>query len=406
MKKTLVAIAALAALGAQAQSTVTLTGVMDAGYQSGKEYGQSASTVVQNGSRTTAIKFIAVEDLGQGMKAKFQFEADPAITAANGNLNNAYIKADARAFANSAAQSGNTASAQSGLVGAGYNYVGLESSIGEVQFGTLNTNTLATQGLGAQKFGTAIGSGYKKIWADLTRFENSFKYITPTIAGFNATYLKGVANDSAYGSTTTVTLRRPAVEEIGLNYANGPVAVAYSNLTSKTSPNEAPATTAATVSAANVKTTYDTLAATYDFGIAKVGYGMQNAKNNAGFNTAVTPLDRSLNTKAQMLTATVPYGNFLFLANSGSRKTNNQGGVLDTQTALNGQKSKFTGLGAHYNFSKNTYAYLMYEKATMNDVDMSAVVVNGAAGSNAAQALTAGTDRKRTVTAIGLSTAY
>ena len=373
---------------------------MDAGYQSGNEYGQRATTVVQNGSRTTAIKFIGVEDLGAGLKAKFQFEADPAITAANGNSNNAYIKADARAYANGAAQSGNTASAQSGLVGAGYNYVALESAtLGQIEFGTINTNALATQGLGAQKFGTAIGSGYKKIWAELTRYENALKYTTPTVAGFNASVLSGVGNNSAYGSTTTVTLRRPAVQELGLNYANGPVAVAYSHLESKTSGNEA-VVSATAASASDVTTKYDTFAATYDFGVAKVGYGLQNAKNNAGFDTAGTPLSHALDTKAQMLTVTAPYGNWLFLANSGSRKTNTQGGAAAVQTALNGQKSTFTGLGAHYNFSKNTYAYVMYESAKMNDADMTAIVINGVAGSNTTS------DRTRTVTAIGLSTAF
>ena len=376
-----------------------MTGIMDAGYQTGTEYGQSAKTVTQNGSRTTAIKFIGVEDLGGGLKAKFQFEADPAIAAADGNNNNALVaNTTATAYANAAAQKNGQASAQSGLVGAGYNYVALESAtFGQIEFGTINTNTLATQGESAQKFGTAIGSGYKKIYAGLTRYENSFKYTTPTFAGFNASFLNGVGNDSAYGSTTTVTLRRPEVKEIGLNYANGPLAVKYSNLTSTTSPNEA-AASATAAAGSNVKTTYDTFAATYDFGIAKVGYGLQNAKSNAGLDTASN--SHALDTKAQMLTATAPVGNWLFLANTGSRKSNNMGGTPTLQTALNGKKSTFTGLGAHYNFSKNTYAYLMYERATMNDADMTAVVINGAAGDNSTS------DRTRKVTAIGLSTAF
>jgi predicted porin len=76
------------------------------------------------------------------------------------------------------------------------------------------------------------------------------------------------------------------------------------------------------------------------------------------------------------------------------------GSTSAKQTALNGQKSTFTGLGAHYNFSKNTYAYYLYERATMSDSDMTAVVINGAAGSNTTS------DRTRNVTAIGISTAF
>jgi hypothetical protein len=124
---------------------------------------------------------------------------------------------------------------------------------------------------------------------------------------------------------------------------------------------------------------------------------LQTAKNNAGFNTAATPVDLSLNSKAQQFTVSAPSGAMLFMANIGNRVTNNT-----SVTALNGTKSTFTGLGAHYNFSKNSYAYLMYERATMNDVDLTAVVVNGAAATNTAGAY----DRGRSVTAIGFSQAF
>jgi len=385
---------------------VTITGIMDAGYQSGKEYGQDAKTVVQNGSRTTAFKVIGVEDLGAGLKAKFQIEVDPAITAANGNVNNVTNTTTntqtggAPNTANGTAQTTNNATAQSGLVGAGYNYVAIESAtMGQFEFGTINTMTLDTQGLSAQKFGTAIGSGYKKIWAELTRYENSYKYTSPTFSGVKASYLVGVGNDSQYGTTSTVVLRRSAVNELGLAYDNGPVAVKYALINSTSSANEA-AVTSTAANAANVKTTYNTLAASYDFGVAKVAYGYQTAKNNAGFDTASTPLDHSLSTKAQMYTVTAPVGNLLFLANLGSRTSNNMGSTSAKQLVLNGQKSTFTGLGAHYNFSKNTYAYYLYERATMSDADMTAVIINGAAGSNTTS------DRTRNVTAIGISSAF
>jgi len=253
--------------------------------------------------------------------------------------------------------------------------------------------------LGAQKFGTAIGSGYKKIWADTTRYENSWSYKTPVFNGFSATYLNGIGNDSVYGSSTTVVLRRPVVNELGLNYDQGPVSVKAAMLTSTTSANEAAATTTAGA-ASNVKTAYNTLAATYDFGVAKVGYGYQTVKSNTGADTTTT-LDHGINTKATMYTVTAPVGAVTLLANLGSRTTNNQGGVQANQTALNGQKSTFTGLGAHYNFSKNTYAYYLYERATMSDADMTALVINGVL-----QTAQTGQDRTRNVTAIGISTAF
>jgi len=176
------------------------------------------------------------------------------------------------------------------------------------------------------------------------------------------------------------------------------VSVKASFLTSTTSANEAAATSTAGA-ASNVKTSYNTLAATYDFGVAKVGYGYQTTKDNTGADTAASA-DHGKNLKATMYTLTAPVGAVTLLANVGSRTSNNYGGTATKQAILNGQKSTFTGLGAHYNFSKNTYAYYLYERATMSDVDMTAVVINGATGSNTTS------DRTRNVTAIGISTAF
>ena len=189
------------------------------------------------------------------------------------------------------------------------------------------------------------------------------------------------------------------MNELGLNYDNGPVSAKFSTINSTSSANEAAVSATAAV-AANVKTTYNTLAATYDLGVAKVGYGYQTTRNNAGFDTAATPLDHSISLKAQMYTVTAPVGSLLFLANVGSRTTNNMGSTAAKMTALNGQKSTFTGLGAHYNFSKNTYAYYLYERATMSDVDMTATISNGVANNNSTS------DRTRNVTAIGISSAF
>ena len=60
MKKTLVAIAALAATGAYAQSTVTIDGIMDANYMNAKAYGQGYSLVHQSGARKTNNGIVTV----------------------------------------------------------------------------------------------------------------------------------------------------------------------------------------------------------------------------------------------------------------------------------------------------------------------------------------------------------
>jgi predicted porin len=391
MKKTLVAIAALAAAtGAMAQSSVTITGIVDAGYQSGKEFGQSATMVQQNGSRTSALKFVGVEDLGGGLKAKFQIGTDMSITANDGNNNNSGTTTGTNGtnfVAGGAGQTRGQASAQSGLVGAEQNYVGLQGNFGEVQFGTINTNTLGVFGVAAQQFGTAIGGGYKKgIYGGYTRYENSMLYVTPTFNGFSARFQNGAGNGNEYAlANTTVLLRRPTINETGLNYAQGPVTAGYAHLTSKS----ASADAAAASAGPDVTTTYDTFALAYDFGVAKVAYGNQQTKNN--FTTA-------LKQSASNLSVTAPYGNFLFLANVGSLK--HEAGYYGTVTTNVGKKNDIRGLGVHYNLSKNSYIYLLNEKQTLNAYDMTSAVIAGAAGNNTTS------DRTRSLTAIGISTAF
>ena len=78
MKKTLIAMAALAATSAFAQSSVSIVGFVDAGYKNTSSgiASNKKSEIAINGTGTTAIHFRGVEDLGGGMKALFQAEID------------------------------------------------------------------------------------------------------------------------------------------------------------------------------------------------------------------------------------------------------------------------------------------------------------------------------------------
>ena len=78
MKKSLVALAVLAASGAaMAQSSVTLFGIVDAGYAVGNGNGTGSSNKTQlrnSGYNSSRLGFRGVEDLGGGMKAGFHLE--------------------------------------------------------------------------------------------------------------------------------------------------------------------------------------------------------------------------------------------------------------------------------------------------------------------------------------------
>jgi predicted porin len=80
MKKTLIALAAVAVSGAAfAQSTVTLSGTFDPSYSKVTTTTAAGAktnvTTLANGQQgTTAIKFSGTEDLGGGLKAIFMLE--------------------------------------------------------------------------------------------------------------------------------------------------------------------------------------------------------------------------------------------------------------------------------------------------------------------------------------------
>jgi len=71
MKKTLIALAAVAATtGAFAQSSVTLSGVIDVGVE--KRFSGDATRVTPNRNGTSNWTLSGTEDLGGGLKAVFQ----------------------------------------------------------------------------------------------------------------------------------------------------------------------------------------------------------------------------------------------------------------------------------------------------------------------------------------------
>ena len=92
MKKSLIALAVLAASGAaMAQSSVTLFGVVDATYAYGSGSASNKSQLTNSGYNSSRLGFRGVEDLGGGMTASFWLEAgvnNDNGSGANTNTNN------------------------------------------------------------------------------------------------------------------------------------------------------------------------------------------------------------------------------------------------------------------------------------------------------------------------------
>jgi|NOAtaT_5_FD_contig_123_15859_length_1458_multi_30_in_0_out_0_2 predicted porin len=389
MKKSLIALSVAAAVstGAQAQN-VTVTGILDSMYLSGKYFGQSYKEIGQNGARTTNVTIRGSEDLGGGLRANFRFEVQPQLISGDGNGYNYAIAATGALAADRATQTTGQTALQSGLTGKGYSFVGLSGGFGEVQFGTINSPSFGTYAVssGLTGLGTGIGSGYGGSHGIIgssgtntfTRFENSVMYSSPTINGVTFHALTRLGNSSQYGSSTGGTLRRPGVTDFALQYVAGPLTVRGAILSTKNPGTEATTNTSVTPAQANLETTTTTLAAGYNFGTVRLGAVVQNVKNDAGAtsgngngsNTTTGKIDQ----ERVMAHVAVPLGAWRFLAAHGYQTTNEH-----NVNALEGKKTTLTGVGAEYDLSKRTFVYARYETGKANDRQASSINVNGAA---------------------------
>jgi predicted porin len=377
MKKTLVAIAALAATGAFAQSSVTIDGGLDAGYQAINYKGNKVSGINGNGSSTSQINFRGVSDLGGGLKADFRVESDWNTASNKGNTGSA----------STATTLGQETVAAASAFGNGELRVGLSGGFGRVDLGAPNMNTLTTLGTG-QPFGTAIGGGYASVTrvnaaGNAVRDDNAVKYTSPAFMGLTASLYKSNKQTKASAAAATSTVAgtqqtsystalgaydKLGSQEVGLNYANGPIAGSYSTLKQDS----------VDVGTGTTATTVNTLGANYTMGAFKALVLNQTVKTTTG--TVAT------DTNYTALTGTYTMGNTVLMASTGSLKQDVGSNA--------GKKSKLTGLGADYNLSKTTALYARYEK------------IDDQAGAISAAASIDGSEKTRTRTAIGLRTSF
>jgi predicted porin len=195
MKKTLIALAAVAATGAAfAQSSVTLYGVADAALA--KVTGNSAELMsagtMNNGNSRWGVR--GTEDLGGGLKAGFNFEQGLSLN--DGSLS----KAGAGEFGRAA-------------------WMNLSGGFGELRLGrTLNPSFYAAAAwelTGAANYSVVV-SQFGGVLGGI-RNSSQIAYTTPNMGGFSATVgyvLKGNSADEK------------AKVDLNAIYANGPLSVA------------------------------------------------------------------------------------------------------------------------------------------------------------------------------------
>ena len=246
MKKSLIALAVLAASGAaMAQSSVTLYGVVDTGltYSKGEESVYGMTHV--GGNVNSRLGFRGVEDLGNGLKATFNLES--GFSADDGTN---YMGQDGLAFTRTST-------------------VGLAGNFGEVRLGRmLTTSYLAVSrydafgdtGIGASLAWNIPQTGYAP------RTENAISYTSPNFSGFKI--------GAEYGFGEKQKARDSRYFGMGATYDNGPLSLGlgYDRLNSNTMDG--------LLAASDLKTVH--LGGAYNFGVAKLlAFYKQSKVSNA-----------------------------------------------------------------------------------------------------------------------------
>jgi predicted porin len=324
MKKSLIALAVLAASGAAlAQSSVTVYGRADIAVGGEKALNAAKTAQVSetkafdNALTTSRLGFRGTEDLGGGLKANFQLES--RINLSNGAYTNA-------------------------TTFHGASTVGLSGGFGQVRAGRMTTVLDDLRGLANSSnvfdsnLFTPTGEVFKSGGDFGSRFANMLRYDMPAMGG-----VYGGANyafeQSAGKNDTLVGLM--------LGYKAGPVNVAMGIQNEKT------------------KNEYVTLAGSYDLGMASIsaGYNTRDGVNTGASTGKDTEFTIGVN---------VPMGN-----------VNLSAGYATSETKIGGAKSAEAdgfGFGATYALSKRTRLYAGYrtldlKKGGKADVDTQAYAV-------------------------------
>lgn len=318
MKKTLIALAALAATSAFAQSSVTLYGVVDLGYFTEKttDAATSKTTGLRDGLSGNRFGMRGTEDLGGGLKANFTLEYGVAPDAAATPMNNRI------------------------------SFVGLNGDFGGVKLGQMYSQIHQVQG----EF-DANGNATAQGWLGgatrhTVRTANSIVYTTPSMSGFTAAVEMGFGENAQAG---TATGKKGNLTAIGLTYAAGPLVVKAATETAKESgiffaapgitANATKSNVAMSDEKANRKTS--SLGASYDLGVAKLMFMASSAKAGSAADTGKVDTSN--------FGVSVPMGAVTLNATASNAK------YKDGAAAA--VKASGYQLGATYALSKRTTAY-------------------------------------------------
>jgi len=366
MKKTLVALAALASVSAFAQTSVVIDGFIDRGYVATNSTNDASdSKLIGSNSGTTTVGIKVREDLGAGLSAGLSINTDWAelggATAAN-----AVANAQSTGFANS------------------QSFLDITSKdMGTLRLGAPNNFTLTNAiSVSAPAFSTGVGSQYSSAYAiaagagtgtsgrggtvDFSgtntatasnsgaraiRIANTIQYSSPSFNGVSIHAGYTQANNNV--TTISGAGNTPGVTETALRYTNGPVDAMYTTIKYTVGSNGISQTTCVMTTGVCVLTADTNAAQTSTQNLLGVAYTvMPNLKVNFGSGT-YSSSTATYQGSSKNYGATYTMGQIdLMLLTSATN---------DTSTA-NFDK-KMTGYGLNYNLSKQTRAYVRLNRS-------------------------------------------
>jgi len=319
LKKAALIILGLASTAAQAQTNVTIYGIVDAAIvgESGGSAGR-ITKVTSGAASASRIGFRGTEELGDGMQAFFTLETGAKIDTGELDATNTIFNRQA--------------------------FVGLKTKAGAVAFGRQYTPYHLTLTSVADPFGTGYAGTSKNLFPDNgtnVRTSNTVTYVSPKVSGVNVelAYSVGEQTDSSAGRQCGGAIA----------YANGPLTLrlAYNSKN----------TDVVSTGTSHELGRNTLLGGNYDLKWAKLyfAYGIDKGFNSATLGNANNPYGSvrptpSTDGRDMLLGFSAPIGPGRLIFSAMHK---------DDRTGFNQDASSW-GIGYLYDLSKRTGLYAAY----------------------------------------------
>jgi len=378
MKKSLVALAALAATSAFAQ--VTIDGYIDRGYLiTNNSNNQVDTRTVASNAGTTTVGMKFRENVGGGITIGGQLNTDWS-DAGGATQANAIQPSQTSGFANS------------------QSFADISGSFGTIRLGIPNSFTLTNAtAVAAPLFSTGVGGAYSSVFsianglgtgstgfggtvglantaigstgvaaaagARAIRIANTVQYSSPSFNGLTAHVGIAPQNNNvipASGGSSTSAGNTVGMTEYALRYTNGPIDAMYTSIKYEVGSNG----TAQNRYTGPSMASNGVVAQAASTSVSSLTGGLTSTQNLLGGTYTVMPT----------LKLHAGFGNFSSSDNASKGKSTQFGatytmGAIDVMaqiakvddTSTTNYDRKVTGLGVNYNLSKTSRVYLRYD---------------------------------------------